>query len=176
MTIPNLISIARFLLVPLAIWCLASGEWLLAFWVFVFAGISDGIDGFIAKRFNQTSELGAYLDPLADKALLVSIYVTLGILAVFPGWLVILVVFRDVMIIIALMISWVMGKPMRIAPSLVSKTNTAAQIILAATVLGTKGFGLELPSVIQIGSYIVAALTIASAGNYLAAWLRHMAA
>ena len=175
-TIPNLISIMRFVLVPLTIWCLASGQWQAAFWVFVFAGISDGVDGFIAKHFNQTSELGAYLDPLADKALLVSIYVTLGILAVLPGWLVILVVFRDVMIIVAVLVSWVMGNPITIAPSYLSKANTAAQIVLAAIVLGVLGFGLIMPQVILVGSVVVAALTVASAANYLTAWLRHMAA
>ena len=166
----------RFVLVPLTIWCLASGQWQAAFWVFVFAGISDGVDGFIAKHFNQTSELGAYLDPLADKALLVSIYVTLGILAVLPGWLVILVVFRDVMIIVAVLVSWVMGNPITIAPSYLSKANTAAQIVLAAIVLGVLGFGLIMPEVILVGSVVVAALTVASAANYLTAWLRHMAA
>ena len=82
-----------------------------AFLLFLAAGISDAVDGFLAKRFGMTTELGAYLDPLADKALIVSIYVTLGITGVIPRWLVILVVSRDIMIVGAVMLSWVVGQP-----------------------------------------------------------------
>src|SRR5688500_12469917 len=90
MNLPNAITIARILAVPVLIWLIVSGEYLLAFWLFVLAGISDGVDGFIAKRFDQRTELGAYLDPIADKLMLVSIYVSLGLLRVLPPWLVIL--------------------------------------------------------------------------------------
>ena len=81
----------------------------IAFLLFLAAGISDAVDGFLAKRFGMTTELGAYLDPLADKALIVSIYVTLGITGVIPRWLVILVVSRDIMIVGAVMLSWLVG-------------------------------------------------------------------
>ena len=79
MSIPNLITLARIILVPIVVWAITSGQMLAAFALFVAAGISDAIDGFLAKRFHMASELGAYLDPLADKALIVSIYVALGI-------------------------------------------------------------------------------------------------
>ena len=88
MSLPNLITIGRILLVPLTIWLIVSGEYLLAFLAFIIAGISDGVDGFIAKRYDLKTQLGAYLDPLADKLLLVSIYVSLGLLHVMPAWLV----------------------------------------------------------------------------------------
>jgi len=175
-SLPNIISLARLVLVPVVIVLIVDAQWQGAFLLFLLAGISDAVDGFLAKRYDLRTELGAYLDPLADKALLVSIYVTLGILAVLPGWLVILVVFRDVMIIVAVLVSWVMGNPITIAPSYLSKANTAAQIVLAAIVLGVLGFGLIMPEVILVGSVVVAALTVASAANYLTAWLRHMAA
>ncbi|MGE0523903.1 MAG: CDP-alcohol phosphatidyltransferase family protein, partial [Variibacter sp.] len=97
--LPNLITLARILLVPVVVWAITSGEMLVAFIVFVVAGISDAVDGFLAKHFNMTTEIGAYLDPLADKVLLVSIYVALGIAGNIPRWLVILVVSRDLMII-----------------------------------------------------------------------------
>ena len=97
--LPNAITIARILAVPLMIWLIVSGDYLAAFWVFVLAGISDGVDGFIAKRFGLQTELGAYLDPLADKLLLVSIFVSLGMLRVLPAWVVILVVSRDILIV-----------------------------------------------------------------------------
>ena len=111
MSIPNLITLARILLVPVVVWAIASGQMLFAFLLFLAAGISDAVDGFLAKRFGMTSELGAYLDPLADKVLIVSIYVSLGITEAIPRWLVILVVSRDFMIVGAVMLSWLVGKP-----------------------------------------------------------------
>jgi cardiolipin synthase (CMP-forming) len=175
MTIPNLITIFRFCLVPLAVWCIGSNAWSWAFWVFVTAGVSDGVDGYIAKRFDMRSELGAVIDPLADKALLVSIFITLGIVGAVPAWLVILTVFRDLMIIGAVLVSWVMGNPMVIAPMLLSKLNTGIQIVFVALVLFTKGTGLPLPFLIEAGSAVVAGLTIGSAAAYLRQWLNHMA-
>jgi CDP-alcohol phosphatidyltransferase len=95
LSIPNLITLARILLVPVVIWAITSGEMRIAFLLFFAAGVSDAVDGFLAKRFGMQTELGAYLDPLADKAMIVSIYVALGIANVIPRWLVILVVSRD---------------------------------------------------------------------------------
>lgn len=175
MTIPNLITILRFCLVPLAVLCITSGAWGWAFVAFLVAGISDGVDGFIAKRFDMRSELGAVLDPLADKALLVSIFVTLGIVGVVPAWLVILAVFRDFMIIGAVLVSWVMSQPVQIAPLMLSKLNTAVQIAFVALVLFAKGTGWPFPFLIEVGSILVTLLTIASAAAYLRQWLNHMA-
>ena len=99
MNLPNLITMARILCVPLIVWAITSGHMLPAFLLFLAAGISDAVDGFLAKRFNMSSELGALLDPLADKALIVSIYVSLGITEALPRWVVILVVSRDILIV-----------------------------------------------------------------------------
>src|SRR5215212_11581166 len=114
MTIPNLITIFRLILVPIVIVMIMKGRWLTAFVLFVTAGVSDGVDGFIARRYNMHSEFGAYIDPLADKALLVSIYVTLAIVGVLPSWLAIVVVSRDLMIVAAVVLSWVMARPVTI--------------------------------------------------------------
>src|ERR1043165_2429801 len=103
----------------------------IAFVLFLAAGISDAVDGFLAKRFGMATELGAYLDPLADKAMLVSIYVALGITGALPAWLVILVVSRDIMIVGAVILSWVVDKPVPLRPLPVSKLNTVAQIVPA---------------------------------------------
>ena len=111
MSIPNLITLARIILVPVVVWAIASGQLRLAFLLFLAAAISDGVDGFLAKRFGMKTELGAYLDPLADKVLIVSIYVTLGITGVIPLWIVILVVSRDFMIVGAIILSWVVDRP-----------------------------------------------------------------
>ncbi|HYI90224.1 MAG TPA: CDP-alcohol phosphatidyltransferase family protein [Beijerinckiaceae bacterium] len=175
MTIPNLITIARLIAVPLIVLLIGQGSWGLAFTVFVAAGISDAVDGFIARRFDMRSEFGAYLDALADKALLVSIYVTLSVTGVLPGWLAILVVSRDLMIISAILVSWLMGRPLAIKPMFVSKLNTGAQIVFAALVLGTKAVILDAPTLYGTGMVLVAALTIVSAAAYLARWMRHMA-
>lgn len=175
MTIPNIITIARLLMVPLAIVAIGQQRWALAFFIFVAAGVSDGVDGFIARRFDMRSEFGAYIDPLADKALLVSIYVTLAIGGVLPGWLAVVVVSRDAMIVSAIILSWLMQRPVAIRPLLISKLNTAAQIGLAALVLGAKAFEIDLAAFEAAGIWIAAALTISSAGAYLGGWLRHMA-
>jgi cardiolipin synthase len=172
--LPNLLTIARILLVPVVVWLLMSGLYMAAFWLFVLAGVTDGVDGYLARRWNQRTLLGSYLDPLADKALLVSIYVTLGFVGELPRWLVIAVVFRDVLIVGAFMLSWIMGRPMQVAPLFVSKANTAAQIVFAAIVLGAKGYALELAGLEQAFGVVVAALTVISTAAYLAAWMRHM--
>ena len=175
MTLPNLITIARLILVPLVIVMIVNARWDEAFFLFVAAGVSDAIDGFIAKRFDMKSELGAYLDPLADKALIVSIYITLAIIGIIPVWLVIVVVSRDLMIVTAVILSWLMEKPVTIAPIVVSKLNTAAQLVFAALVLGSKSFEIDANAIMPAAQIIVAALTLASMGAYLALWLRHMA-
>jgi cardiolipin synthase len=173
-SIPNLITLGRILLVPVVVWAIASGEMLIAFGLFVVAGVSDAVDGFVAKRFNMTSELGAYLDPLADKALIVSIYVALGIAGTIPRWLVILVVSRDIMIIGAVMLSWLMGSPVKVKPLLVSKLNTAAQIVFACVVLGAVGFDVHAESLMVVLMAFVAVTTLLSIAAYVREWVRHM--
>jgi cardiolipin synthase len=156
------------------VWAIAAGEMQVAFVLFLLAGLSDLIDGFLAKRFNMATELGAYLDPLADKALIVSIYVTLGIAGAIPRWLVILVVSRDIMIVSAIILSWVVNKPVRLKPLTVSKLNTVAQILLALVVLATLAFEVEAGWAIQGLAILVAILTLASITFYIREWVRHM--
>ena len=99
MNIPNALTLARIILVPLIVWLIISHEMATAFVLFLLAGLSDAVDGYLAKRFGWQTELGTYLDPIADKALLVSIYVTLGFTNHLPVWLVIAVVSRDILIV-----------------------------------------------------------------------------
>jgi cardiolipin synthase len=173
-SLPNIITIGRLLLVPVIVSMIVAGEWRNAFLVFVIAGISDAADGWLAKTFDLRTELGAFLDPLADKALLISIYVALGISQAVPPTLAILVVSRDVMIMGGVITSWLLDNPIEIRPLYISKINTTAQIGFAATVLASRAFDFAptywfLPAV-----YIVAALTVASAGAYLGPWIKHM--
>lgn len=174
MTIPNIITMARFLAVPAIIYALAHGQMTFAFALFVAAGISDGIDGFIARQFNQRSELGAWLDPIADKLLIVSVFVVLGVTGDFPDWLVILVVSRDVLIVGAVILASIMDQPMEADPILVSKANTAAQILLVASKLFELAFEVSLGPVLAIATTAVAVLTILSAASYFRIWMRHM--
>lgn len=176
MTIPNLITIARLIMVPIVIVMIMQQRWAAAFILFVVAGISDAVDGFIARHFDMRSEFGAYIDPLADKSLLVSIYVALAIVGAIPSWLAIVVVSRDAMIVSAVLLSWVMSRPVEIKPIIVSKLNTAAQIGFAAFALAANAYGVKLGGLEEIVMVIVATLTVASAGAYLGGWLRHMAA
>jgi cardiolipin synthase (CMP-forming) len=172
--IPNLVTLIRILLVPVVIWAITAGEYRIAVILFLAAGISDAVDGFLAKRFGMTTELGAYLDPLADKAMLVSIYVALGITEAIPRWLVILVVSRDIMIVSAVILSWVVDKPVPLKPLMVSKLNTVAQIALACVVLASLGFGFQAEAIVLVLTGLVTVLTLLSVAFYLAEWVRHM--
>jgi len=172
--IPNIITLARIMLVPIVVWAIASNQMEIAFAVFIVAGVSDAVDGFLAKRFNMTSELGALLDPLADKALLVSIYIALCIWGAIPRWIVILVVSRDIMIVSAVIVSWLFGKPVQMKPLMVSKLNTAAQVTFAALVLGSLGFGFQLSPYDSILMALVTVFTLSSVSLYLVEWIRHM--
>jgi cardiolipin synthase (CMP-forming) len=174
LNIPNLITLARILSVPVMVWAISSGEMLFAFILFGLAGLSDAVDGYLAKRLDMASELGAYLDPIADKALIVSIYVSLGIAGAVPRPLVILVVSRDIMIVGAVMLAWLIGKPIPAKPLLVSKINTAAQIVFAGLVLASLGFGFDAGLLFDVVMAIVAALTLLSIAAYVREWVRHM--
>ncbi len=175
MTAPNLISLFRALLVPVVVWLIVTNKVQAACFVLLIAGLSDAVDGFLAKQFGATSELGAYLDPLADKLLLVSIFVTLGVLSHLPSWLVILVVSRDLMIIIAVVLSWMVGRPLSIKPLMISKATTAAQMLLTVLTLAEIGFGFGFDRVLTVLVPVTALLTGLSAIAYVKSWLRHMA-
>jgi cardiolipin synthase len=173
-TLPNFITIGRLFLVPLIVWLLYQSLFESAFYVFVLAGVSDAVDGFIAKQFNLSSELGAYLDPIADKALLVAIYVVLGIFEHLPGWLVIIVVSRDVAIVGAVILSWLMNRPVKMEPHIVSKANTVMQILLVVGLLAALAFGTVNQHLVMAGSAVTAGLTLVSLAVYLRDWLQHM--
>jgi cardiolipin synthase (CMP-forming) len=174
LSIPNLITLGRILLVPVVVWAITAGQMRVAFVLFLAAGISDAVDGFLAKRFGMRTELGAYLDPLADKTMLVSIYIALGIMEAVPRWLVILVVSRDIMIVGAVILSWLVHRPIPLKPLLVSKLNTVAQIALVGAVLVALGFDLNIDPVIIVLTALVAGLTLLSVVFYVAEWMRHM--
>lgn len=172
LNLPNFITLGRLLAVPLAIWLMLDARYGAAFWVFVAAGISDALDGYIAKRFDCQTRLGALLDPVADKALLTSVFVTLGIGGELPNWLVILVVFRDVMIVGGFLLVMAIGLSQQFGPLLVSKVNTFMQVALAGFVLARLGLDADESLATHI-LIVLAALTTAASGlSYLVRWAR----
>jgi cardiolipin synthase len=172
LNLPNLITLARLMSVPLMIWLILSDRFGAAFWVFVAAGVSDGLDGYIAKRFDCRTRLGALLDPAADKALLSSVYVALGIAELLPNWLVILVVFRDVTIIGGFVLFQTIGAPRNYDPLYISKVNTLAQIALVGYVLGRLGLGFGDGALTGVLVTVTAVTTVLSGLSYLVRWAR----
>lgn len=172
--LPNAITIMRIVLVPLVLVFILSGQWDWAFGAYITAGASDGLDGFLARKFNLRSELGAYLDAFADKALLMTIYLALGLESIVPIWLAVLVIFRDLMIMSAIILAWLLGRPMEIKPLNISKLNTTLQICVAAAVLASKAFAFDLGNWFSPAIAMTALLTFLSAAAYLFSWLHYM--
>ncbi len=173
--VPNLFSLARLLSVPVWILLMLDGEVSVAFWLFIAAGLTDVADGYIAKRFNARTELGAYLDPLADKALLICGFVTLGYLGALPAWIAILAVFRDVLIVGGAMIEHAITHSFKSRPTGVSKFNTLCQIGLIVFVLAQMGLGFSEPGLTDALVVLAGATTVASGAVYMIEWGRRLA-
>lgn len=168
--VPNIITLARLALAPALVLVLNNGNYVAALILFAVAGFSDGLDGLIAKRFHYESRLGAILDPAADKILLVSSYVMLTILGHLPVWLVIVVAFRDLLIIGGYLAYTSMYGPVQMRPSALSKFNTFLQIALVVVVLAEQATVSDFPLVIQTLVYAVFVTTVASGAHYLWMW------
>ena len=158
---------ARIISVPFIISLLLDQRYAFAFWLFVAAGVSDGVDGYLAKRFNATTRLGAYMDPVADKVLLTALFIALGIQGILPTWLVVLVVSRDMTIIGSVLLTNSMGYEIEIRPQFMSKVNTLFQITLIFMMLGTLAFPIDDPRILAYGVPVVAASTVLSWLGYL---------
>jgi cardiolipin synthase len=168
--LPNLITLSRIALVPVLILMLKDREYAAALAVFFLAGLSDGLDGFIAKRFGLRSQLGAVLDPLADKTLLVTSYVMLTILGHVPFWLMLAVVFRDLLIVGGYLIYTTLFGAVQMQPSGLSKFNTLMQIALVVALLAQQAAGRSYPFETTLLVYAVFATTVASGVHYLWTW------
>jgi cardiolipin synthase len=168
MNIPNLLTLLRILLVPLVVILLMDGAYFAALLVFLFAGITDGLDGFLARLLEQKTLLGAYLDPLADKALIASSFVTLSILGFIPGWLTVLVITRDLMILLGISLLTLLSIPFEVRPVAVSKITTAFQLFTVFMVLLTKNFaGEPLAPLVGFLFWATAVLTVLSGLSYV---------
>ena len=154
-------------------WLIVSDHVWAAFWVFIAAGISDALDGYIAKTFNLKTDLGAILDPLADKALLDGIYVALALSGHLPIWLAWIVVGRDILIVIGVMLIRMRDPVFRIRPLKIGKANTFVQILLAATALAIWGDVADVRTWIQPLVLLVAAMALISGASYIVQAFRY---
>lgn len=173
MTIPNIITMIRILLTPVFVIYLINGQLLTGLAVLVICGISDGLDGFIARVFKQKSVLGSYLDPLADKIILISAFITLGIIGFLPAWLTVVVISRDVMIMIGVILLYLTGVDINIKPVVSSKITTCLQFVTVIAVLA-RDYLVSVQEYYVYLYYITALFTIISFLQYLYQWLKMM--
>lgn len=169
--IPNVITIMRLVLVPVLILLLNRGEFAWATAVFAVAGLSDGLDGYLARKYKLESEFGGFLDPVADKVLMIGTYVTLTLLGLLPVWLVLLVVARDFLIIGFIMMLVSLGDEVHPAPSIYSKINTVVQILLVSFLLIHKAFAPGLELLVELLVYVLLVTTLVSTVNYYWVWV-----
>ena len=168
--IPNLITILRLIAVPVIVLLLIDNRLVAALWVIMVAGLSDGLDGYLAKRFKAVTPLGAYLDPIADKTLLIAVFLCLTYLGLLPGWIVCVVVMRDVLIVGGAILSNLLDLALKIEPISISKLNTFLQIALGLLTLFHAVIENEIPYVTHVLVYCVALTTFVSGTVYLAKW------
>ena len=170
--IPNLLCIGRMLLVPPLVWLLAHQDYRLALALFVIAGATDALDGFLAKRFGWRTQLGGLLDPAADKLLLSSVFLTMGFVGLVPLWLVALVVLRDVVIASGALAYRLLigGFSWRARP--VSKLNTAAQLAFVLGSLAYAAFAVPSLALLKLIGAVIVATTILSGADYVWSWGR----
>lgn len=168
--IPNLITSLRILLVPPFLWLLLQERYGAALLLFTVAGVSDALDGFLAKHYGWTSELGGLLDPLADKLLLIGAILALGWLRELPVWLVALVILRDVVIVTGAVSYHLMVERVQASPLLISKLNTLMQLTMVFVVIVHYGM-MTLPSWLLTGwIYVTALTTVWSGAAYVWQW------
>jgi cardiolipin synthase len=173
--IPNIITFLRLLLAPMMVVLIISHHWVAAAFLFLAAAVSDVLDGLIARRFEMRSTLGACIDPVADKALLICVYVALSIVGVLPVWLTVIVVARDILITLGIVTLWLAGRTPTIKPLIIGKASTVAQISLAVLTLAACATQMELSGWVSTCLiYGVALLTLLSGMAYSRVWLRHI--
>lgn len=168
--LPNLITLMRLVLVVPVVYCLLDGDYKTALLLFFIAGASDALDGYLARRFGWFSRFGAIADPLADKLLLVSAFVTLTYTGIIPVWLLVVVMARDVVILTgALTYHYTLGA-YDMQPTRLGKLSTFTQIVYVLALICQLA-GLAMPGWIRIeGAWIVATMAFTSGGHYVWVW------
>ncbi len=168
--IPNLLCVLRMIAVVPLVWLLLEAQYPTALALFLLAGFTDGLDGYLAKRFDWRSRLGGILDPLADKLLLVSSFATLAWIGLAPTWLFVAVVVRDLVIVSGATAYRLVIGPFEASPTLISKTNSAAQMLYVLLVVMAAAFGTPAGPILTAMGWVVLATTLASGIHYVASW------
>ncbi len=171
--IPNIISIFRIFLVIPVIYYIWQDNWQIAFSLMLLAGISDGLDGYIARTFRWESELGATLDPIADKVLLVCIFIVLGIKGIVPQWLVVLISSRDAIIVAGLILYKLMTNELKINTLFISKVNTSLLIILVLLHMFNLAISPVSELLFNIMSIMIVVTTVVSGVLYVILWSKY---
>jgi len=168
--LPNAISILRILLVAPILYLIADGEYVVALLLFVIAGGSDGIDGYLAVRYNWQTRFGALLDPVADKLLVSGLFITLAWQGLLPVWLAAVVILRDVVIFVGALVYHFLIEPVQGEPSRISKLNTALQLLFLLFVLSRAGFAWpQQISLTTLGAAVLITAVI-SGTDYVLRW------
>jgi cardiolipin synthase len=170
--LPNAISILRIALVAPILWYIAHGEFRLALILFFVAGLSDGLDGFLAKRFDWHTRLGALLDPVADKLLVAGTFITLAYSGLIPAWLAGVVVFRDLVIIGGATIYNFLIRPVDGEPTMISKLNTVFEMLFVLFVLSRNGYGWPDQVAITVLGAAILVTVVISGSDYVWSWSR----
>jgi cardiolipin synthase (CMP-forming) len=168
--IPNGLCIARMLLLPPVIWLLVHERFVLTLWMFAVAAASDGLDGFLAKRFGWTSELGKALDPLADKILLVGVFITLAFIGMVPVWLAVAAVARDLIITAGALSYYALYGYPHGQPTVISKLNTLCQVLFLLVVIAAPALGHDWGAAITVLGALVLVTTVVSGLDYVITW------
>ncbi len=170
--LPNLICLARIALIWPIVVALEAAEYRAALGLFFVAGVSDGLDGYLAKRFGWTSEFGKFIDPLADKLLLVTVFIVGTWLGLVPWWLTAAAVARDVMIGLGALVFRLWFGPLRGRPTVISKINTVVQLGYLVGVIGRAAFGVLPPEMLDALAVVTFVTTVLSGADYVFAFTR----
>ena len=170
MNLPNSITLIRLFCVPVIVWLIIINQMEVAFWVSLAVSVSDALDGIIAKRFRMVTVLGGFLDPIADKMLIITAYIVLSLLGDIPLWLVLIVGFRDLGIVGGYLILQIIRTEMPPQPSILSKLNTVAQIAFVLLVMVNRVSWVSLSDIVSVVLWLVTITTILSGIHYMYRW------
>lgn len=173
-TVPNAISLARMATIPFIVLAILQGHWMTGFVLFALAGLSDGVDGFIARYFKQSSAFGAYIDPIADKSLTFAVFSAFAAVDLVPVWLLVLIVARDIAILAGAVFLTMRGAASAIRALPISKLNTAVLLVLAGWILAANAFQWSISGVNYGLIALVVSLTAISAAAYVRLMIRSL--
>lgn len=172
--IPNILSVIRILLIPLALWGMSKEEYLFSFSILVIAGITDALDGFLARKLDQITPIGRALDPIADKILFISVFLTMGfIFDLFPGWFSWTILLRDFLILIGFLLLVINHKNRSITPTFSGKLHVVLLFVFLCVVLLSLSFEIAIP--IDLLMYGMTLSSVVSFIDYLRLWIKRMA-